>query len=67
MAARKNQKGWSVEAFTPMGILLYEPIHKTKEGAEKHKAELEEKNQGISFGIIEEELRKQRNREVMNE
>lgn len=44
-----------------MGILAYEPIHKTKEEAEKHKVELEKKNQGISFGVIEEELREERN------
>ena len=40
-------KGWRVEAFTPMGMLLYEPIHKTKEEAEKHKLELETKKRGI--------------------
>jgi len=65
MAARKNQKGWSVEAFTPMGILLYEPIHKTKEEAENHKAELEKKDPSISFGVIQETLRKERNKELM--
>ena len=59
---KENLKiGWRVEAFTPMGILAYEPIHKTKEEAEKHKVELEKKNQGISFGVIEEELREERN------
>ena len=63
----KVMKGWRVEAYTAMGILLYEPLHKTREEAEKHKAELEKKNQGTSFGIIEEKLREKRNKEIWKE
>lgn len=59
--------GWRVEAYTPMGILLYEPLHKTREEAEQHKAELEKKNQGISFDVIDENLRKRRNKEIWKE
>jgi hypothetical protein len=54
--------GWRVEAYTPMGILLYEPLHRTKEDAEKHKSELELKNPDLSFGVIEEKDREERNR-----
>lgn len=56
--------GWRVEAYTFMGVLLYEPLHKTKEEAEQHMTELQKKNPNTSFGVIEEKVRKKRNKEI---
>jgi len=60
-------KKYRVEAFTPMGILMYEPLHKSRKQAEAHKARLEKENPSMSFGIIEESLREERNRAIFGE
>lgn len=63
----QQKKKWIVEAYTPVGIIQYNPKHDTREQAEKHKAELEKKDPQTHFGIIEESLVEERNKAVFGE
>ena len=60
-------KKYRVEAFTAMGILMYEPLHKSRKKAEQHQATLKKENPSMNFGIIEESLREERNNAVFGE
>ncbi len=58
---------WIVEAYTPMGIMSFNPEHTTIESAEKHKTRLEKEQPGVHFSIVEKSLVKERNKAVFGE